>query len=244
MRVIGQPPLLRKINQRAVLELLRKQGPMSRAELTRALRLSKSTVSQVVMSLLERGLVREEGRHPASPGAGGPRRRSVRLEVVPEAGFVVGIDLGGTLLRAAVADLGGEIRARHTEPTEHRGLPELLAQLEGAVRQVMSAAHVPADRLLSVAVGVPGAVSAVNRCVQLCPNLPALQDVEPGPPAGRPPPGRCARRERRKPRSCGREVERMCTGRRQLCLSGDRNRPRHGHRPGKPPLSRHPRDRW
>ncbi len=64
----GTPSLLRAINERSLLEYLRSNKPTSRAQLARATRLSKPTVSQALASLEDAGLV------PCS------RRRAVDIE--------------------------------------------------------------------------------------------------------------------------------------------------------------------
>ena len=55
----AEPALLRRINERLVLEVIRRGGPSSRASLARASGLTAPTVSKVVESLLNRGLVEE-----------------------------------------------------------------------------------------------------------------------------------------------------------------------------------------
>ena len=70
--VTGTPSLLRAINERTVLECVRRIGPISRAQLARETALSKPTVSQALAGLQEAGLVREAGR---SKGGKGPIRR-------------------------------------------------------------------------------------------------------------------------------------------------------------------------
>src|ERR1700693_5021699 len=67
---VGTPGLLRAINERTVLELIHRQGPLSRAQAARITGLSKPTVSLSLASLLESGLVREVGR---SRGGASPR---------------------------------------------------------------------------------------------------------------------------------------------------------------------------
>ena len=86
---VGTPGLLRAINERTVLELIHRQGPLSRAQAARISGLSKPTVSLSLASLLDAGLVREVGR---SRGERGPS--AVLYEVNPMAGWVVGIDVG------------------------------------------------------------------------------------------------------------------------------------------------------
>src|ERR671936_2287991 len=108
------PPLLKDLNERTVLEAIRSAAPISRAEISRRVGISKPTVSLALRSLEDAGLVREASRGPDGPSYG-----AVFFEPVPDAAFVVGLDLGSRFLRGAVADLAGEMRAR--QDVELRG---------------------------------------------------------------------------------------------------------------------------
>ena len=59
-----QPPLLRRMSARRILEVLQDHGPSTRADITRRSGISAPTVSKVVASLLESSLL-EEGDVPA-----------------------------------------------------------------------------------------------------------------------------------------------------------------------------------
>src|SRR5262245_1326182 len=100
------PPLLRRLNERAVLETVREGAPISRAEISRRAGISKPTVSLALQSLLRAGLVRE-AEAPEGPSYG-----AVYFEPVPEAALVLGLDLGAIFLRGALCDLSGAVRAR------------------------------------------------------------------------------------------------------------------------------------
>src|SRR6266581_2380411 len=104
----GTPSLLRAINERTLLEYLRTHQPMSRAELARATRLSKPTVSQALAGLEEAGLVRAIGQQVSRKGG----RIATLYETNPDAGYVIGVDVGRGWVRAAVANLTGHIIAR------------------------------------------------------------------------------------------------------------------------------------
>ena len=77
------PPLLKDLNERTVLEAIRTGAPISRAEISRLVGISKPTVSQALQSLLDSGLVRE-----AEPAGDGPSYGATFFEPVSEAAFV------------------------------------------------------------------------------------------------------------------------------------------------------------
>src|SRR5947209_2326709 len=101
------PPLLKDLNERTVLETIRADAPISRAQISRRAGISKPTVSLALESLLAAGLVREAADDPAGPSYG-----AVFFEPVREAALVLGLDLGARFLRGALCDLSGDIRAR------------------------------------------------------------------------------------------------------------------------------------
>src|ERR1051326_1055009 len=112
---VGTPSLLRAINERTVLDLIHRQRPVSRAQGARLSGLSKPTVSLALSGLPEAQLVREVGR---SRGERGPS--ALLYELNPTAGRVVGVDVGRKWVRAAIADIAGNILARRDEHAKVR----------------------------------------------------------------------------------------------------------------------------
>ena len=164
------PPLLKHLNERTVLESIRARPPISRAEISRLAGISKPTVSLALQSLLDAGLVRETSAEPGRPSYG-----AVFFEPVPDAAFVLGLDLGARFLRGAICDLGGTIRAR--QDIEIRG-----ADAEGALSAIGSlhdalieVSDVPGELIDGAVVGVPGVVEAATGTLQLATNVPGLE---------------------------------------------------------------------
>src|SRR5213596_3790371 len=118
------PPLLKRLNEQTVLETIRARAPVSRAEISRLAGISKPTVSLALQSLLDAGLVREAAAEPGRPSYG-----AVFFEPVPDAAFVLGLDLGARFLRGAICDVTGQIRAR--QDVEIRG-----TDAEGALNEI------------------------------------------------------------------------------------------------------------
>lgn len=90
--------------------------------------------------------------------------------------YVVGVDLGGTRLRTALADETGAIVRRRAVPTlADQGRNAVLGRIEAEIRAVLEPLPLPA--LQRVAVAVPGPVDPRNGMVYRPPNLPGWGDV-------------------------------------------------------------------
>jgi predicted NBD/HSP70 family sugar kinase len=168
MAVRATPPLLKDMNERTVLEAIRAGAPISRAEISRRVGISKPTVSLALQSLVDGGLVRE-----ASPAGDGPSYGATFFEPVADAAFVVGVDLGARFVRGALADLQGEIRARQDVELRAPTAEAALEDVAGLVSSLVDAADVPGGAVDGVVLGVPGAVH--GREIRLATNVAGLE---------------------------------------------------------------------
>jgi predicted NBD/HSP70 family sugar kinase len=163
----GTPRLLRAINERALLEALRRAGPSSRPQLARIAGLSKPTVSQALANLEGAGLVRPVG--PAMPS---PGRTAMLYEVDPTAGYVVGIDIGRSWIRVAAADLSGRIVARSDERNRERSATALVRLVSAVAHGVVDKSGLTWDQVAHTVVGGPGVFDPDSDRLLLAPNLP------------------------------------------------------------------------
>ncbi len=157
------------MNKEAIITHIRASEPgISRAELAEALGLSRSTVSTVVNELLAAGLVVERG---AGPSRGG--RRPIVLQVNPDAGRVVGLDIGATHLAGILANLHGVVLAEAEQPLViERGPEPCLEQVEALVGALLDRAQVGLAAVAAIGVGVPGPVIAERGIVSAPPIMP------------------------------------------------------------------------
>jgi predicted NBD/HSP70 family sugar kinase len=142
-------------------------GPFTRGEIIEATGLSAPTIGSLVGYLVRTGVVRDLG---AGPSRGG--RRPASMEFNARHGFVGAIDIGPTRTRLAVGDLKGERLAHDVVPTPSGLAPrDLLAHLAASLQSLLREAEAPAERLLAVVAGAPGAVDRDRGMVSLAPNL-------------------------------------------------------------------------
>ncbi len=147
----ARPQLIRAMNEQLLLNQIRQLGLCSRADLARLSGLSKPTVSLALASVERSGLVRTAGQRTGVPG-----RSAVLYEIRPEAGYVLGLDIGHEYLRGAVTDLTGEIRAKAesacTAASVRRRVSELIRLADG----ICAAAGIARDDVTQTVLGSPG----------------------------------------------------------------------------------------
>jgi predicted NBD/HSP70 family sugar kinase len=149
----GTPSLLRAINDRAALELLLEQGPLSRSQLGTLTGLSKPTASQLLARLESAGLVVPVGTTAGRPGPG-----AQLYEINPRAGYVAGLDVNPTRIRVAIADITGAVVTEHRLPLPAGDPGPALAQITMALDTATAAAGLDRGALRQVVIGTPGAL--------------------------------------------------------------------------------------
>jgi glucokinase len=166
--------LTRQHNVRAVMDQLQAAGATSRAELARRCGLSKQTVSEVVAQLENAGWVRATGE--SVTGSAG--RAAALYEVDPASGLVVGVDLGGTKICAALGDFGGRVLREMTVATDARGGHAVLDQIATVACELVRREGCDGGRITCLALGVPGVVDRRTGVVVFAPNIPSFGDLD------------------------------------------------------------------
>jgi predicted NBD/HSP70 family sugar kinase len=162
----GTPRLLRQINDRAALELLLSQGPLTRAELGELTGLSKVTSGQLLSRLETRGLVTTAGERP---GGRGPN--AALYGVNPASAYVAGLEVLPDSVTAAVADITGKVVAEITVDPTDTGDP--VRMVYGAVLRACDTADVALNRLRCFVIGTRGVVDPVSGDIRYSVDLPA-----------------------------------------------------------------------
>lgn len=164
--------LVRQMNEQAVINTVLRHGPISRVAIADRTGLSKPTVSEVMESLVTADLVRPAGR---SSGAVG--RSAVLYEANRHARHVIGIDLGGTKVRAAVADLFGDILVEELHSTARGGRGAILDQLVGVARNLVDARGLDWRSVTVLSLAAPGVFDRSTDHVTLASNVPGFEEV-------------------------------------------------------------------
>lgn len=145
--------------RRLILDALLANGPMSRADLSRATHLSRSTVSGLVSELLAERLVEEPENGVARGAARMAGRPATLVSLADRKGYLVGIDFGRLHLRVGVCDRSYRLLAEAESDFDvDRSAEQALEAAAVAVEALLEEACIQRGDVLGVGIGVPGPV--------------------------------------------------------------------------------------
>jgi glucokinase len=163
----GRPELLRQVNARQLLRLLRLNPLCSRADLVRHSGLSAPTVSSAVSYLQRKGLVEMAG-----PGISNGGRRPRLLRFNSSLGYVAATDIGRSVLRVGLADLTGRFVDKSIAETDPRRSPARVAGLVAQILKKLLHRHgIPQKKVLALGASVPGITDPRAGVVVSIPNF-------------------------------------------------------------------------
>jgi predicted NBD/HSP70 family sugar kinase len=142
-------------NRRVMIDALRVNGALSRADLARATKLTKQTVSNIIDELEQDGLV--SSQEVVRKGRGQP---STPYGLVPEGAFAIGLQIDRHITRALAVDLMGTVvtRAEATLPADgpQSGVKVILDLVETVRRDLARLASQSERRLVGLGAAMPG----------------------------------------------------------------------------------------
>jgi predicted NBD/HSP70 family sugar kinase len=182
----GSLSSLREGNRQLVVDALREQGLLSRAQLARTTGLSRSTVSTIVAELLDAGLARERDGHEAGSRETHAGRPPVMVSLSSSAGVALGVDFGHRHLRVGVADLSHTVLAETWRELDvDHSAEEGLDAAAAFVDAVLAQAGVDRADVIGVAMGLPAPIDRRTGAVQSSAILPGWVGVDAAAEAGR-----------------------------------------------------------
>ncbi|HET6821961.1 MAG TPA: ROK family transcriptional regulator [Anaerolineales bacterium] len=165
-------PILVNSAEVEILRALRRQGRISRSEISNITGWSKAKASQEIRSLVDKGYLVEVGEG-ASQGGRKPRL----LRINNQLGYIAGIDIGATSLDVALADVTGSILQRCSEPTDVKLPPQsVFGRCSELLLDLIRAQGGTPDQMLGIGVGVPGPVDFARGVLVAPPLMPEWEN--------------------------------------------------------------------
>ena len=165
-------PILVDSAEAEIMRALRRQGRISRSEITSITGWSKAKASQEIRSLVNKGFLVEIGEGVSQGG-----RKPGLLRINTQLGYIVGIDIGAINLQIAMADVTGSVVQQRSEPTDVHLRPEsVLGRCSELITEMAIAQEVTPGQILGIGVGVPGPVDFAQGVLVAPPLMPKWEN--------------------------------------------------------------------
>lgn len=158
---VARSNTIRDINRQIILNYVREDGPISRADIARATDLQRSTVSLIVDELIKSGLVEEI--YGESSGGRPPQLLSLKTANA----VAIGVDLGKKRTIVATSDLSGRLLEQKEFPTS-RNFTKTVTQIIDAAKYFIKK---NGGSIEGIGISLPGLVESWNGNVLLIPHL-------------------------------------------------------------------------
>jgi len=145
----------------SILELIRRKGPISRAEISRALGSNIVTITNYADYYINKRIILEVGLDASSGG-----RRPELLELNPRAGYVVGVDISPTNIMAIVADLKVNSIAKAKAPRPSTNMEDLVPEAVRIIAEVIANSKISASDIKNIGIGISGIIDYLSGSIR------------------------------------------------------------------------------
>ncbi|MDM5340743.1 ROK family transcriptional regulator [Fictibacillus enclensis] len=163
----GTFQFMKSLNRSIILNRIRLEGPISRAQIAKDTKLTPPTVSSIVKELIDSGLIKESIQGESQGG-----RKPTMLVINEKSFYVIGLDAGPKDIKTILTDLNGGV---HHFSEKALSLPvtadELLKMMKSEIQGLLDQYKEEEDKIIGIGVAMHGVVD-VDRGISLyAPNL-------------------------------------------------------------------------
>lgn len=146
---------IKQINRNKILQQVYFNGPLSRLQICNHTGLSPATVGNLMVGLMDEGIVQEIGFEESQGG-----RRRVILQTNKKLGFIIGIDIGRSYIQIEAFDFHMEVLGSRKSLLDFEyELTDLTEIIINEINQLLTDQNLINERLLGIGIALPGLVN-------------------------------------------------------------------------------------
>lgn len=145
----------------AILEVIRKNGPISRTDISKITELNIVTVSNYINHYIKKGLV-IEGELDESTGG----RKPVLVELNAKSGYIVGVGLNMMSIVGVLVDLEINVVAEIKRERPPENSEAVIERMVDIAQEIIQKAEIDKEKIVGVGVGVPGIIDERGRTIR------------------------------------------------------------------------------
>ncbi len=140
----------------AILDVIRKSGPVTRTEISKVTKLNIVTVSNYVNNYIDKNLIIERGFDVSTGG-----RKPTLVELNAKMGNVIGIDIGPVNMVAVITDLTNTVVGKTKRARPDGPMSEVITSSIEMVYEIMEKSKVDKNKIKGVGLGVSGVIDSI-----------------------------------------------------------------------------------
>jgi len=145
----------------AILDVVRKSGPVTRTEISKVTKLNIVTVSNYVNNYIDKGLVIEKGFDVSTGG-----RKPTLVELNSKTGYVIGVDIGPVNMVAVITDLSNNVIGKVKRERPKGPMNEVITSSIEMVYEIIEKSKIDKNKIKGVGLGVSGVIDAIAGTVR------------------------------------------------------------------------------
>ena len=159
--------LLAHTNKRNIFHCVMSEGPINKSTIAQKVNLTLPSVMKIADSLMEDGLIRSMGKGVSNGG-----KPPEMLEIVPDAHFAIGVDIGLSCIRILIGDMKKKILAKcETSTPRDPSIEEMADLLSDKITDLVERSGIETSRILGVGLGAPGLIDHNSGLILFSPHF-------------------------------------------------------------------------
>jgi N-acetylglucosamine repressor len=170
---------MKSVNKSIILNKIRTDAPISRAQIAKETKLTPPTVSSNVKELIEQGIVKESELGESQGG-----RKPTMLLIDNSAFSIVGVDIGPDMIECVMADLSGKISNRSSSKLSTPITDsQFLTILKECIHTCIGSPPTSNEKIIGIGVAMHGVVEVETGTSLVAPilglkNIPIKEELE------------------------------------------------------------------
>ncbi len=170
---------MKSVNKSIILNKIRTDAPISRAQIAKVTKLTPPTVSSNVKELIDQGIVKESKLGESQGG-----RKPTMLLINNQGFYVVGVDAGPEMIECILTDISGKIMKRTSSKlTLPLSNAQFLKMLKDCIRACITDISTTSKKIIGIGVAMHGVVDVESGTALFAPilsltNIPIKEDLE------------------------------------------------------------------
>ena len=154
MKILGKQKILKSINRKVILSILRNSGEMSVAKLSKKAKLSKTTLMKIMNYYIDKGLVVIAGKGKSTKEGG---KRPNVFKFNKYGGYAIGMVIFANKLLSVVTNLNGEILEKVlVKLRTDEEFDIVLEKIINSYEQLIKNTNIDRKKIVGLAVGTYG----------------------------------------------------------------------------------------